>query len=58
MTELTGVIPIIATPFDAAGRVDEESIVTLVEFEVKWPSRGSGPAGRGAARNEETIWPS
>ncbi len=58
MTELTGVIPITATPFDAEGRVDEESIVTLVEFEAKWPSRGSGPAGRGAARNEETIWPS
>ncbi len=30
----------------------------LVEFEAKWPLRGSGPAGRGAARNEETIWPS
>jgi dihydrodipicolinate synthase/N-acetylneuraminate lyase len=29
MTELTGVIPIAATPFDAEGRVDEETI---------WPS--------------------
>jgi dihydrodipicolinate synthase/N-acetylneuraminate lyase len=30
MTELRGVIPISATPFDADGRVDEHSIVTLV----------------------------
>ena len=34
MTELRGVIPISATPFDADGRVDEDSIVTLVEFEA------------------------
>jgi 4-hydroxy-tetrahydrodipicolinate synthase len=32
---LTGVIPITATPFDARGRLDEEGIVTLVEFEVR-----------------------
>ena len=32
MTDLAGVIPITATPFDSAGRVDEDSIVSLVEF--------------------------
>jgi dihydrodipicolinate synthase/N-acetylneuraminate lyase len=33
MTELRGVIPITATPFDAEGRVDEDSIVTQVGVE-------------------------
>lgn len=32
---LAGVIPITATPFDARGRVDEEGIATLVEFEIR-----------------------
>jgi 4-hydroxy-tetrahydrodipicolinate synthase len=32
---LAGVLPITATPFDAAGRVDEASIATLVEFEAR-----------------------
>jgi 4-hydroxy-tetrahydrodipicolinate synthase len=35
MTELRGVIPIAATPFDAAGRVDGASIASLVEFEAR-----------------------
>ena len=35
MTELAGVVPIAVTPFDARGRVDEESIATLVEFEAR-----------------------
>ena len=35
MTELRGMIPITATPFDAEGRVDKDSIVTLVEFEAR-----------------------
>ena len=34
MSDLTGVIPITATPFDAEGRLDEDSIVSLVEFEA------------------------
>ncbi|MBI2468104.1 MAG: dihydrodipicolinate synthase family protein [Candidatus Rokubacteria bacterium] len=35
MTELGGVIPIAVTPFDDSGRVDEASIVTLVDFEAR-----------------------
>lgn len=34
ITELAGVFPITATPFDAEGRVDEDSIATLVDFEA------------------------
>jgi 4-hydroxy-tetrahydrodipicolinate synthase len=34
-TGLRGVIPITVTPFDATGRVDEASIASLVEFEVR-----------------------
>lgn len=33
--ELAGVIPIAVTPFDGQGRVDEESIASLVEFEAR-----------------------
>jgi 4-hydroxy-tetrahydrodipicolinate synthase len=33
--ELAGVMPITVTPFDERGRVDEESIATLVEFEAR-----------------------
>jgi 4-hydroxy-tetrahydrodipicolinate synthase len=33
--ELAGIIPITATPFDEQGRIDEESIVTVVDFEVR-----------------------
>jgi len=45
MTELTGVIPITATPFDAEGRVDEDSIVTLVEFEARCGVHGLNVLG-------------
>jgi 4-hydroxy-tetrahydrodipicolinate synthase len=45
MTELRGVIPITATPFDADGRVDEDSIVTLVEFEARCGVHGLNVLG-------------
>ena len=45
MTELRGVIPITATPFDAEGRVDEDSIVTLVEFEARCGVHGLNVLG-------------
>ena len=35
MDDLSGVTPITATPFDIGGRVDEDSIVSLVEFEAR-----------------------
>ncbi len=44
-TELTGVIPITATPFDAAGQVDEASIATLVEFEARCGVHGLNVLG-------------
>ena len=49
MTELRGVIPITATPFDAEGRVDEDSIVTLVEFEARPPRSSPRSGGLSAA---------
>jgi hypothetical protein len=49
-TELKGVIPITATPFDGAGQVDEASIATLVEFEARCGVHGLNEGGdRGAA---------
>ena len=42
---LAGVIPITATPFDARGRVDEESIVTLVEWEARCGVHGLNVLG-------------
>ncbi len=42
-TDLAGVIPITVTPFDARGRIDEESIATLVEREAR---RRTGLADR------------
>jgi 4-hydroxy-tetrahydrodipicolinate synthase len=44
-TELTGVIPITATPFDASGQVDEASIATLVEFEARCGVHGLNVLG-------------
>jgi 4-hydroxy-tetrahydrodipicolinate synthase len=44
-TELAGVIPITATPFDAEGRVDEASIATLVEFEARCGVHGLNVLG-------------
>jgi 4-hydroxy-tetrahydrodipicolinate synthase len=45
MKELTGVIPITATPFDSEGRVDEDSIVSLVEFEARCGVHGLNVLG-------------
>src|SRR5262245_27596852 len=44
-TELRGVIPITATPFDAHGQVDETSIGTLVEFEARCGVHGLNVLG-------------
>ena len=44
-TDLRGVIPITATPFDAAGQVDEASIGTLVEFEARCGVHGLNVLG-------------
>jgi 4-hydroxy-tetrahydrodipicolinate synthase len=44
-TELKGVIPIAVTPFDAAGRVDEASIASLVEFEARCGVHGLNVLG-------------
>jgi 4-hydroxy-tetrahydrodipicolinate synthase len=43
--ELKGVIPITATPFDAAGQVDEASIASLVEFEARCGVHGLNVLG-------------
>jgi len=43
--ELTGVIPITATPFDAAGQLDEGSVATLVEFEARCGVHGLNVLG-------------
>jgi len=45
MSELTGVIPITATPFDSDGRVDEASVVSLVEFEARCGVHGLNVQG-------------
>ena len=44
-TELRGVIPITATPFDDSGQVDEASIATLVEFEARCGVHGLNVLG-------------
>jgi 4-hydroxy-tetrahydrodipicolinate synthase len=44
-TDLRGVIPITATPFDATGQVDEASIATLVEFEARCGVHGLNVLG-------------
>jgi 4-hydroxy-tetrahydrodipicolinate synthase len=45
MTDLAGVIPITATPFHSDGRVDEDSIVSLVEFEARCGVHGLNVLG-------------
>jgi 4-hydroxy-tetrahydrodipicolinate synthase len=42
---LDGVIPITATPFDARGRVDEDSIATLVDWEARCGVHGLNVLG-------------
>jgi dihydrodipicolinate synthase/N-acetylneuraminate lyase len=49
-TELRGVIPITATPFDVSGQVDEASIATLVEFEARCGVHGLNVLGIWARR--------
>jgi 4-hydroxy-tetrahydrodipicolinate synthase len=44
-TELRGVIPITATPFDPRGRIDEDSIATLVEWEARCGVHGLNVLG-------------
>src|SRR5215470_2800933 len=44
-TELRGVIPITATPFDAQGQLDEASVATLVEFEARCGVHGLNVLG-------------
>lgn len=41
---LHGVVPILLTPFDEAGRIDEESLANLVEFNVAAGVHGLGVA--------------
>ena len=43
--ELRGVIPITATPFDPRGRVDEDSIATLVDWEARCGVHGLNVLG-------------
>ena len=46
MTELTGVIPIAATPFDSEGRIERSKVL---ELEARLGRRDPGPAtARGA----------
>ena len=41
---MQGVFPILITPFDEAGRVDEESLRRLVEFNINAGVHGLGVA--------------
>ena len=41
---LHGVVPILITPFDSAGRIDEESLANLVEFNNRAGVHGLGVA--------------
>lgn len=41
---LHGVVPILVTPFDADGRIDEESLANLVEFNIAAGVHGLGVA--------------
>ncbi len=42
--KLTGVVPILVTPFDAKGRIDEESLGRLVDFNIDAGVHGIGVA--------------
>src|SRR5262249_22908260 len=41
---LQGVVPILITPFDDKGRIDEDSLVSLIEFNLKAGVHGLGVA--------------
>ena len=47
---IEGVVPILLTPFDLEGRIDEESLERLVEFNVV-----SGVHGVGVALGEALV---
>jgi dihydrodipicolinate synthase/N-acetylneuraminate lyase len=42
MPSLTGIIPILAIPFDANGRIDESSLRRIVHFELEGGVHGLG----------------
>jgi 4-hydroxy-tetrahydrodipicolinate synthase len=44
MPKLQGVIPILVTPFDEKGRIDEESLASLIEFNIAAGVHGLGVA--------------
>ena len=43
-TRLEGIVPILVTPFDPQGRIDEDSLVSLIEFNLKAKVHGLGVA--------------
>lgn len=43
--DLSGVVPVVVTPFDEAGQVDEASVATLVEFELACGVQGLAVLG-------------
>src|SRR5262245_15527096 len=43
-TPLQGVVPILVTPFDDKGRIDEDSLASLVEFNIEAGVHGLGVA--------------
>lgn len=45
MPTLSGIIPILITPFDEAGRIDEESLRRVVRFELEGGVHGIGVGG-------------
>ena len=45
MPSLTGIIPILVTPFDANGRIDEDSLRRVVHFELEGGVHGLGVGG-------------
>jgi dihydrodipicolinate synthase/N-acetylneuraminate lyase len=47
---ITGVVPILVTPFDEAGRIDEDSLQSLVDFNI-----GAGVHGLGIAIGSEMF---
>ena len=42
--KLTGVVPILVTPFDAKGRIDEDSLASLIDFNIAAGVHGIGVA--------------
>ena len=44
LSTLHGVVPILITPFDESGGIDEESLVNLIEFNIAAGVHGLGVA--------------